>query len=343
VLQAAINEFQKGSELKTGIPPGKQMAHSFFSGKDGCHTEWSNPVLVSTPSAPADPIGTETYTIWYLTSCMHEAYVRHEKVHLDSCKTLSPTLFLKDRIEEEINAYGAQRKYLEEQRQQFLCACAYYSVRLEMERPLGGAWGTARLFDSASPPRPYVDISLHPNRPGGLTGDGEGAIKANLEPQSGSLHVTGKSNQPLKFQISADSSVTSRVHTTIRMVVHDGTLETTATGGPVTVDADTKVAGPESTSTVNVTGGVPGRPGTQVLHKSAPIPYASPVVDFPGLLKTECPIDEVAGITCHATLAVAEEYSEAKAVNARGSTVREALRAIASDKNTVIAACPVTK
>ena len=52
LLQAAINGFQKGSELKTGIPPGEQVAHTFFSGKDGCHTEWSNPVLVSTPSDP---------------------------------------------------------------------------------------------------------------------------------------------------------------------------------------------------------------------------------------------------------------------------------------------------
>lgn len=333
-LKLKMDSLADASSLKPGNPGGEQARTSYTTEK-GCHTDWRTPTF-SPIDASNDPDGiTEVWSLWPLTDCMKAALQAHEDVHMDVCQSLKKETmsgswaFFKDRLEEEIEAYSAQQKYLEKQQRRLLCSCPYYSIRLEIQEDMGPAVETMRLFDSASPPRAYVDISLQPS-PGVLTGEGAGAMKAAFR---GNPNVVAHLIHPLKFQISADDSVKQRVHTTIQIELQDGGgLDLTTTRGPVTIHADSKTAGGETTTTV--TDGKHRVSRHDVAKNSA---FTS-VMDFTDLNKpTVCPLPGF--LNCHATLDVAEEYRTAKAANNRGSTVGEALWSIAGAGKTALASC----
>jgi hypothetical protein len=253
----------------------------------------------------------------------------HEGVHREGCQKDGKAWNSKasNRIQEDINAYSTEHDWLELQRKRLLCACRYYNIRLEMEQDMGPAVETLKLVDSASPPRAYVDISLHPSRAGALTGEGEGTLKGDFR---GRPNILGSVIHPLKFQISADGSK-APIHTTIQMALRDGGgLDLTTTGS--TIESHSKSVGGEIATTVT------DGQRTKSRHDREKDTAFTSVVDFAGLAKpTLCPLPGL--LKCHATLDVADEYRTAQAANNKGRNVQSVLWSMAGVDQTALASC----
>jgi hypothetical protein len=66
----------------------------------------------------------------------------HEGVHREGCKmdAKSWNSILSKRIQEDINAYSAERDWLQLQRKRLLCACPYYNIRWKWKRTWARLW-----------------------------------------------------------------------------------------------------------------------------------------------------------------------------------------------------------
>ncbi|HWY20635.1 MAG TPA: hypothetical protein VNX26_05400 [Candidatus Acidoferrum sp.] len=318
-LQHNLDSFADGSQLKPGNPGGEQ-AHTSYTAEKGCHTDWPLPTLGRT--SVSDPLGTtEVWTGWAATDCMNAATDAHEKVHREVCEEFRRVhiprwIFLKDKLEEEIDAYTAERKYLLEQRQRLLCSCDYYSVRLKidtnrtpMRHSIGGH---VVLYSTVHAELPHVDVPMHINDVGWMKGDSEGVMRGTATSFVPGGPVSDAVDLSLEFHISASSSASpEQVHTTIQIVTKEDT----------------------------------NRTGGKTLRTQGPFSNDWPV-DFSQLdtaIVRNVPHGHGSWTYFSATLMVAEQYRDAKAANNKGSTVGEALNAIAGADHTLVASCPQTK
>lgn len=79
-----------------------------------------------------------------VSACIVASLHAHEDVHLSACQAwLQPQLAnppitadwrpsMQAGLQEELNAYAAERAYLENQRQQLMCSCPYYALQLQV-------------------------------------------------------------------------------------------------------------------------------------------------------------------------------------------------------------------
>jgi len=266
------------------------------------------------------------------TACQLAWIDAHEAVHRKSCGKdgISWHSTVRSKIQDEIDAYSAESVWLEAQQQRLLCSCAYYSVRLEMERPLPKTLTgqPVRLFNvpnGSQAEKPFVDISLQPKPQSKLQGDGSAMWKADMQYNERGAHGWAKGTSPLDLHILADSSIRNKVHTTIHMILKDGTFaEVEVTDAGVTLHGEAKIVGNKII------------PSGQTIQKPEP----AFELDFSSFDKLEfkCP-REFRNASCHATLGVAEEYRTAKAANQKGLTVEEALWGIRAAAHTTLAWC----
>jgi hypothetical protein len=296
-VQAALNEFAGQAKLQSPFDAGEQARTGFFDGK--CQTYPAQYKVEPTP-------------------CMKAALDMHEAVHRRMCEELllSRHLTLRPKIQEEIDAYTAEAKFLQDERDRLLCNCDYYAVKIErhdtLDYPTQVDHQTQDWLLHDSEDHPFVQIPLQLNA-GKVSGDAPGSVKivmgdtskvtacdANHEPSPGSTNTTGEMAMSFKLSGTMAHEFTPTLETDSGDMIGQIDCVNTHTERKSAVDQPLKATADMDLRFTKL---------DDVQEKVTPLGYGGQS-DF----KT--------------TLVLNERWINVKAKNNRGSTVEEALRVI---------------
>jgi hypothetical protein len=280
---------------------GADLGHSSFA---------LAPVFTTdSPSNTSPPPDCEPhYTEPDLTGCIHEALQVHEQVHVAACKS-GRSLSLRDFVQEEINAYTAERNFLVGERNRLLCTCPYYALRFSSAATMkvqGANEQVSAEGQAQGPTSNDIIVPLKMEAGGKVSGQAQAETKAN-ETASGTMNCQVSGGAPLA--ISVDGQLTPLP---IRHLQADLTVETGE--GTFQIACPGSGLGPLSRTTK---GGSSGK-----------FAFDIPGFDTPVKPSSEPPIPSLATVAATSELTVADPWPNTKASNGRGSTVGDALHEI---------------
>jgi hypothetical protein len=296
-VQAALNEFAGRAKLESPLDAGEQAKTGFFDGK--CQTYPAQYKVEPTP-------------------CMKAALDMHEAVHRRMCEELllGRHVTLRPKIQEEIDAYTAEGKFLQDERQRLLCNCDYYAVKIERHDTLDYQAQIDHqtqdwlLHDSED--HPFVQIPLQLSA-GKVSGDASGSITivmgdtskvtacdATHEPSPGSMTTTGE--MAMSFKVSG-------------MMAHEFTPTLTTDSGDLIGQLDCVNTHTERKSAVD-----------QPLKATADMDLRFTKLD--DVQESKMPLGNGGQSDFKTTLVLNERWINVKAKNGRGSTVEDGLRVI---------------
>jgi hypothetical protein len=296
-VQAELTAFAQRAKIEAPLESGEQGRTGFIDGK--CQTIW--------PPYKVDP-----------TPCMKAALDMHEAVHRRMCEELllSRHLTLRPKLQEEIDGYTTEARFLQEERQRLLCNCDYYAVKIErhdtLDYPTQFNHQTQDWLLHDSELHPFVQIPLQIYI-GKVSGDASGSVTilmsdtskvtacdATHEPSPGSMTTTGE--MAMSFKVSG-------------MMAHEFTPTLTTDTADMIGQLDCVNTRTERKTAVD-----------QPLKATGDMALRFTKLD--DVQESKMPLGNGGQSDFKTTLVLNDRWKNVKAKNGRGSTVEEGLRVI---------------